>query len=146
MADLILWKDRELRQLKMEMDRMVKDFFRDFGTSVFDEVYGEAVMVDIKEKSDTVVITAQLPGMAAEDLDVAVSPDVLIIGGSRKETLQGEGGRVERSRNFSNRIKLPCRIEPDKVEASYADDLLEIILPKCSSGMFRKVKIRQSRK
>lgn len=146
MADLILWKDRELKQLKMEMDRMVKDFFRDFGTSVFDEVYGEAVMVDIKEKSDTVVITAQLPGMAAEDLDVAVSPDVLIIGGLRKETLQGEGGRVERSRKFSNRIKLPCRIEPDKVQASYADDLLEIVLPKCSSGTFRKVEIRQSRK
>jgi len=146
MADLILWKDRELRQLRSEMDKMIKDFFRDFGTSVFEEVYGEAMMVDIAEKNNSVIITVQLPDIEAEDLDVAVAPEALVIGGVKKETLKNESGRFERSQSFSNRIKLPCRIEPDKVQASYRDNILEIILPKCSSSKFRKVKISQPRK
>lgn len=146
MADLILWKDRQLRQLRNEMDNMIKDFFRDFGTSIFDEVHGEAMMLDISEKNDTVVITVQLPEIEADDLDLAVSPELLIIGGVRKESLESENGSFKRSQKFSNRIKLPCRIEPDKVKASYKDNILEIILPKCSSSIFRKVEIRQSGK
>jgi len=146
MADLILWKDRELRQLRSEMDKMIKDFFRDFGTSVFEEVYGEEMLVDIAEKNDTVVITVQLPDIEAEDLDLAVSPDSLVIGGVKKETLKNKSGKFERSQSFSNRLKLPCRIEPDKAKASYRDNILEIILPKCSSSIFRKVKISQPRK
>jgi len=146
MADLILWKDRELRQLRSDMDKMIKEFFRDFGTSIFEEVYGEAMMVDIAEKNDAVIITVQLPGIEVEDLDVAVSPELLVLSGIRKETLKNESGRFERSQSFSNRIKLPCRIEPNQVKASYRDNTLEIILPKCSSSIFRKVKISQSRK
>jgi HSP20 family protein len=146
MVDLILWKDRELGQLRNEMDRMIKDFFRDFGTSVFEEVYGEAMMVDIVEKSDAVVITVQLPGIEPEDVDLEVSSESLVIGAVRKDILDSEDGRFTRSQKFSNRIKLPCRIEPEKVKAGYQDNILEIILPKCSSRTFRKVTISQSRK
>lgn len=146
MADLILWKDRELRQMRSDMDKMIKDFFRDFGTSIFEEVHGEAMLVDIAERNDVVVITVQLPEIEAKDLDVAVSPEALVIGGVKKEILDSEGGRFERSQRFSNRIKLPCRIEPDKVKANYKDNILEIVLPKCSSSVFRKVKISHSRK
>lgn len=146
MADLILWKDRELRQLRSEMDNMVKEFFRDFGTSVLDDVRGEAMVMDLTEKSDAVIITVQLPGIKAEDLDLSVSPEFLVITGMRKETLDSKGGSIERNQKFSNRIKLPCKIEPDKVRASYENNILEIILPKCGLSVFRKVQISQSRK
>lgn len=146
MADLILWKDRELRQLRNEMDQMIRDFFRDFGTSVFEEIHGETMLVDITEDNEAVVITVQLPEIDVEDLDVAVSPESLVIQGMIKETLDSEEGRFERSQKFSNRIKLPCRIEPDKVKANYKDNNLEIILPKCSANAFRKVEISHSRK
>lgn len=146
MADLILWKDRELRQLRNEMDQMIRDFFRDFGTSVFEEIHGETMLVDITEDNEAVVITVQLPEIDVEDLDVAVSPESLVIQGMIKETLDSEEGRFERSQKFSNRIKLPCRIEPDKVKANYKDNNLEIILPKCGANAFRKVEISHSRK
>jgi len=143
MADLILWKDKELRQLRNEMDEMIKDFFRDFGTSVFEEVRGEAMLMDMVEKNSSVVVTIQLPGVEADDLDLAVSPESLVLTGTRTEVLDRKGSRFERSRKFSNSIKLPCRIEPDQVRASYQDNILEIVLPKCRASVFRKVKISQ---
>lgn len=145
MADLTLWKQKELRQLRAEMDRMVIDFFRDFGGSLFDEVYGEMLPADISEEGDSVIITAELPGVAAADLDVAASPDSLMISG-KKEAREGATGRVERRTSFSNRIKLPCRIDPDRVEAEFDQHRLKIILPKCRALNFKKIAVRSAEK
>lgn len=146
MADLTLWKDKQLKQLKSEMDRMVKDFFRDFGTPFFGEIYGDMGMVDIAEEGEAVTISIELPGFEAEDLEVSVSPESLIIGGRKKEALHDQGGLLERSSHFSNRIKLPCRVEPDRVAASYGDNRLKIVLPKCRSVVYKKITVSQSPK
>jgi len=144
MADLTLWKDKQLKQLKSDMDRMVKDFFRDFGTPFFGEIYGDLGMVDIAEEGEKVIISIELPGFEADDLEVSVSPESLIIGGLKKEALQDQGGLLERSSHFENRLKLPCRVEPDKVEASYGENRLKIVLPKCRGVVYRKITVRQS--
>jgi HSP20 family protein len=145
MADLTLWKNEQLRQLKDDMNRMVKDFWCDFGIPVIDEVQGEMVVTDIQDLDDRLIISADLPGIAPEDLDVTVSPDVLIVSGNRVESLQGaDGSRFKRKSKFSNRLKLPCRIDPDKVEAISKNCQLKIILPKCRSAALKKVIIRQS--
>jgi HSP20 family protein len=142
MADLILWKQKELRQLRAEMDRMVMDFFRDFGASIFDEVHGEMVLADIAEEGESLVITAELPGVEADELEIAASPETLLIGGKSKAFSDTSGGRVKRGSSFSSRIKLPCRIDPDKVEAGFENHRLKIILPKCKSLNFRKIPVR----
>jgi len=146
MADLTLWREKELRQLRSEMDRMVKDFFRDFGASVFDEVQGEVVLADINEEGDSIVISAEIPGVDANDLEIAVSADALLIGGKRKEVMDSGGGRLERSSSFSSRIKLPCLVDPDKVEARFEKQRLKIVLPKCRPTTFKKIPVRAALK
>jgi len=146
MADLTLWRQKELRQLRSEMDRMVKDFFRDFGASVFDEVQGEMVLADISEEDDSIVISAEIPGVDAGDLEIAVSPDALLIAGKRKEVLDSGGGKLERNSSFSSRIKLPCRVDPDKVEARFEKQRLKIVLPKCRPTTFKKIPVRAALK
>lgn len=146
MADLTLWKQKELKQLRDEMDQMVMDFFRDFGAPVFDDVRGDMILADISEEGDSLVISAKLEGVEPEDLEIAVSPDALVISGKKKATHNTPQGRLERSSSFSSRIKLPCRIEPDQVEASFENHTLQIILPKCTSKSFRKVSVSSSSK
>jgi HSP20 family protein len=146
MLDLTLWKNEQLRLLKADMDGMIKDFFRDFGTSIIDEVQGEMVMVDISEDEENVYVSAELPGGDPENLEVAVSPEVLILAGRWEQSQESGGERIERSRRFSNRIKLPCRIDPDKVEAICENSKLEITLPKSRSSLFKKIPVRRSRK
>jgi HSP20 family protein len=142
MMDLKEWKEKQLQQLKTDMDRMVGDFFRDFGTPVFDEIRGPTPLVDIVEKDEVILITMELPGIEAHDLEVAVSPQMLVIGGRKKDALRGRGSRIERSRTFSHRLKLRCRVDPDRVEATYRDNRLTISLPKCSPTGFKKIPVR----
>lgn len=144
MADLAIWKDEQLRQLKAEMDRMLKNFWCDFGSSVFAEVQGEMVVTDIRELADRLVISAELSGLDPADLEVVVSTDVLIVSGLRKETRTGPGGGLARSSKFSSRIRLPVRIDPDRVEAYYKDNRLEIIMPKSQTAVFNKVTVRRA--
>jgi HSP20 family protein len=146
MPELTLWKNEQLRQLKADMDGMIRDFFRDFGTSVFDEVHGEMVVVDITEDDEKIIISAELPGGDPGNLEVAVSPEALILSGQWEESQESGGQRIQRSRRFSNRIKLPCRIDPDKVEAVCENNKLDITLPKSRSAVFKKITIRQSQK
>jgi HSP20 family protein len=143
MADLAIWKDEQLRQLKAEMNRMLKNFWCDFGSSVFAEVQGEMVVTDIRELADRLVISAELSGLDPADLEVVVSADVLIVSGLRKEARTGPGG-LARSSKFSSRIRLPVRIDPDRVEAFYKDNRLEIIMPKSQTAVFKIVTVRRS--
>jgi len=142
MMDLTEWKERQLEQLRADMDRMVGDLFRDFGTSVFDEIRGRVPMVDIEEKGEAIVITMELPGIELGDLEIAVSPETLLIAGRKKDSLSSGGGRIERSRSFSHRLKLRCHVDPDRVEATYGNNLLTISLPKCGTTVYKTIPVR----
>lgn len=144
MADLTLWKNEQLRQLKADLNRMVRDFWADFGGAVFDDVQGELVVTDIQETAERMIISVELPGMDFEKLEVAVSPELLMISGWREELLAGAGGSIERGSKFSSRIKLPCLVDPEQVEARCDNHNLRIILPKCRATAFKKIVVRRS--
>jgi HSP20 family protein len=146
MADLTIWKNEQLRQLKFEMDAMVRDFFRDFGTPIFEQIQGEIMPVDFSEDGRFLIVSVILPGLDIDNLEVAVSADALIIDGQRKESRQSGRQRVVHSSHFSNLIKLPCRVDPDQVEASYENNKLRITLPKCRAAVFKKIPVRRADK
>ena len=142
MMELKEWKERQLEQLRADMDRMVGDLFRDFGTDVFDEIQGQAPQVDIEEKGEAIVITMELPGIETRDLEIAVSPETLLIGGRQKVSLTNGRDRIERSHTFSHRLKLRCHVDPDRVEATYGNNLLTISLPKCGTTVYKTIPVR----
>jgi len=146
MKDLSVWKNEQFKQLRAEMDRLFKDFSRDFGPSVFDEIAGETPVMDITETADTVVINMEFPEFDPADIDIAVSAESIIIEGRKKESREGSGKRFESGRHFSSRLKLPCRIMPEKSEAHYRQNRLQIILPKCHAAVFTKIPIHHIKK
>jgi len=93
-----------------------------------------APAVDIKEEDDRFVITADIPGVAPEDIDITMEGGVLTIRGERKHESEEEKEgyhRVEREHGtFMRRFALPENVDAEQVSASSKDGVVELSLPK----------------
>jgi HSP20 family protein len=101
--------------------------------------------VDILEKENEFVITAELPGMEAKDIEVSLENNVLAIKGERhfeKEAKEENYHRVEREYGrFSRSFSLPVPVKEEKVTAEFKNGLLKIVLPKKEEVKARVIKI-----
>ncbi len=104
--------------------------------------------INILEKDDAVLITADLPGLKTEDVEVTVDEGILTIRGERKldETTEGETyHRVERLYGlFERTFNLPTSIDTAKIEARFANGEMVLTLPKREESKPRSVKIEVS--
>jgi HSP20 family protein len=105
--------------------------------------------VDVAETEDSVHVTAELPGMKEDDIDVTLSDGNLVIRGEKKaekEDKQKNYYRVERSYgSFQRSIPLPAEVDDQKVDASFKDGVLNIILPKVApSKSGKKITVKRS--
>ena len=124
-------------RLHQEMNRLFDEAFAGFGGAFAAPAgFGEASpRVDIRETDGALVVEAELPGVAEDDLDVELSDNVLTIRGEKKsETRDERSGAyryVERSYGaFSRAIPIPYDIDPDAVEAKFKNGVLTLTLPK----------------
>lgn len=89
--------------------------------------------IEVFERGGNLVVHADLPGVRRGDVEVNVDGDVLTIRGERRqEHRETEGGyrRTERSYGtFFRQIPLPDGVDPDEVQASYEDGVLEVVVP-----------------
>ncbi|HWM86042.1 MAG TPA: Hsp20/alpha crystallin family protein [Kofleriaceae bacterium] len=102
---------------------------------------------NVVEKPDGYYITADLPGVREEDLDVTVQDNHLIISGSRRseERKEGENYFVYERRygNFSRAFSLPETANPESVEAELKSGVLEVKVAKRESARPRRVPLGQ---
>jgi HSP20 family protein len=97
--------------------------------------------VNIREEDDAYILSALVPGLKAEDLNIQVLDDVLRIEGEYKaddaEFLMNELP----SGSFTRSLRLPTVIDAEHVEAHIADGVLNLHLPKAESAKPKKIKI-----
>jgi HSP20 family protein len=150
-SDLVPWKSNRgsevaVRQEKSpatlhdEFNRLFDDFFENSWMTPWSEQFGTRFnefnpRVNVTEREKEFEITAELPGMAENDIDISLSRDVLTIKGEKKQETEDKGDnyyRMERSYGkFSRVIPLPAdRVDNDNVEATFKNGVLTIILPK----------------
>lgn len=93
---------------------------------------------------NSVAVTAELPGIAPDDVDLTVRENTLTLKGERKS--QDETSvwhRRERPNGrFSRTIQLPFRVDPEQVEARFANGLLEVELHRPEADRPRKIQIK----
>lgn len=101
--------------------------------------------VDIEEDKERIVLTAELPGMKENDIDIQMEGGVLTIRGERKFENEKEGKnyhRVERSYGqFVRSFTLPNNVDRENIKADFRDGLLHIVLPKREEAKPRQIKI-----
>ena len=90
--------------------------------------------VDIMETKEEFVLTAELPDVKKDEIDIKAQDGVLTIKGERKREIEDKGKkyhRVERSYGmFFRSFTLPDGIDEDRIEADFKDGVLHLHLPK----------------
>lgn len=107
-----------------------------------------ALPVDVREQGDDFIITAPIPGVKPENVDISVLGDMLRIHGERHEEHQegGEGKRwllrEQRYGSFERTVRLPSAVKADKATAEFNDGILTITLPKTEEAKERRIPIQ----
>jgi HSP20 family protein len=89
--------------------------------------------LDVFDKNGEMVVKADLPGVKREDVDVSIDNGELVIRGSRKaesEVKEADYYRAERSHGeFYRRMALAFEPDPNLIQATFADGVLEVKVP-----------------
>jgi len=100
--------------------------------------------IDVHETAEEYVITAELPGLGRDDVEIKVLDGRLQISGERRERDLGceQYHRVERGRgHFSRTFELPHPVEEERVTADLHDGVLTVVCPKAAEGGARRVRV-----
>lgn len=122
-----------LFDLHRQMNRLFDDLFDQDGDS---GVYARPGMstpaMDIHQGEDKIEITAELPGVREEDIELTVEDGVLTLRGEKKSSRDDQQrGYSERSYGtFERRLTLPSNIDEEACSADFKDGVLTITLPK----------------
>jgi len=125
-----------------DFQRIVQQFFGDADASlsgVFSPV------LDVEENDEGFTLHVELPGVAPTDVDVSIEDSVLTIAGQRDfySEKNAEGfRRIERRfGRFHRAVRLPDRVDPDNISATYKDGLLTVTVPKAESAKPRRIEV-----
>ncbi len=131
--------DWPLYSLHQAVNHIFHDFFRHGDLSLPSVIFSEDMdkftpRVNLSETEKEYLVSAELPGMNQNDIDVSISRDMLIVRGEKKEekeeNVKGHYRKERSYGSFYRTIALPTEIETDKAEAIYKNGVLSITLPK----------------
>ncbi|HSZ44009.1 MAG TPA: Hsp20/alpha crystallin family protein [Streptosporangiaceae bacterium] len=102
--------------------------------------------VDITERKDAYLVTAEMPGFGTADVELTLQDGVLTIQGERQHLADVDGDKVHRAEGhygmFRRSITLPTNVQADKIEASAQDGVLQVLVPKAKEAHARRIQVR----
>jgi HSP20 family protein len=136
----------EMVSLRSAMDRLFEDSF--VSPMSWRTISGGDTItppVDVHETSDEIVVTAALPGMKAEDVEITMTGQTLTFRGEFKadEEINREQYlyRERRFGSFSRTVQLPVRVQGDRADATFTDGVLTLRIPKAEEVKPRQIRI-----
>jgi HSP20 family protein len=132
-----------LEELRREMDRL----FENFIGSTPGELIGlrKYPPIDVWEEGESLMVRAEMPGVAMEHLEVYARGSELTLKGFRPAA-SGTSANVHRQEQhggeFERKISLPIEIDAERIQATLADGLLTIRVPKPAMAQARKIAVR----
>jgi len=101
---------------------------------------------DIFEDKEGIRIIAEIPGVNPEAVKLSLENNTLTIRGEKKQIAKETTERVHRYERsygvFERSFGLPTTVDPEKVEAEYANGLLTITLPKVERAKPREIQVK----
>lgn len=132
-----------------EIDRVQREMNR-----LFSSLYGSSrtqgapsfPAMNVWTNPDGAVITAELPGVNPDDIDISVVGETLTLTGSRTPQELKEGEKYHRRERgygkFTRTFQLPFTVEANKVEAVFNKGVLHISLPRAEADKPKKITIK----
>jgi len=129
---------QRLREMEREMNRLLREL-----------AWPRAAAfppVNIYTDRDAATVTAELPGVDPEDLDITVRDRTLVLRGERKAPQVGDDVdwlRQERVfGQFTRSVDLPFAVDPEKVEATYRDGVLNVRLERAEADKPKQITVK----
>jgi HSP20 family protein len=131
--------DQVRREMLRLLDTVAGDTFGEVGAGVFPPV-------NITQDNDNFYVRAEVPGMNAKELSITALRNRLALSGKREIPLEKDRvsyHRRERAEgSFSRTVTLPGEVDAERVEARYADGILNLVLPKAEQAKPRQIAVR----
>lgn len=126
-------------------ENMVRDLMPTMLRSMLRPADEPPIPIEVQEMDNAYLVTAELPGVKKEDIDIGITGNQVTINAeTRQEKMATEAREWCSERwygKFSRTIQLPLEIEEQNADATYADGLLHLTLPKKASSMAKKLEI-----
>lgn len=141
--DRDIWFDRDpfadIDRLRRRMNRLLSSGLRPGLSGAFPPI-------NLWSGSDKVVLSAEVPGVEKEDMDISVENDVLTLKGQREPEKLEEGEAFRRSERgygaFRRVIGLPFAVDPEQVSAQYKDGILRIELKRHEASKPKRIEVK----
>ena len=136
-----------------EMDRMFEGFFPRRWMQPFhldmphwpEMAELKIPKVDVIDRATEIVVKAELPGVAKDDVDVSMTDNSVTIKGCTSHEDNEENGNYYRSEisrgSFSRTVALPGDVDADKARATFNDGILELTIPKTERSHHKNITI-----
>jgi len=135
---------QNLRRLNSFLDEAISGFPFSSENGTLTAAWTPAV--DVFEDKDAVKIVAELPGVKPEDVKISLENQALTVRGEKRQVAEEKMERVHRYERsygaFARTFALPGTVDADRIEASFADGLLTVTLPKVERARPRQIEIR----
>jgi HSP20 family protein len=127
---------RELRRLQEEMDRLA---------GAFTPAAASFPAVNLYAGRDGIAVSAELPGVAKDELEIHAHRDTLTLRGTRRPAAEDEAAfhrRERRSGAFTRTIQLPFRVDPEQIEARLENGVLQLSLQRPEEDKPRRIEVK----
>ncbi len=151
---LVRWQSAPVSLLHDEFDRWIDRVFgRDFLNSATLQDGQNPVVagafsppVNVIDRGDAIEVTAEVPGLSAEDVKITCENNVLTLMGEKRHEEKSEKDNVHRYEcrygGFRRAVELPAEVSADRAEASFKNGVLMVKLPKMEVSKPKEVKIK----
>ena len=134
----------EMVTLRDAMDRLFEE------SVVTPAKAGGMPKINVKETKDAVIVKAELPGVAEEDVTVEVADNIMTISGEKKEEKEekdeGFYHKEMYTGSFTRSFTLPSEVKSEKAEAEMDNGILTITVPKVAPKQAAKIAVKKKAK
>ena len=134
---------REMDRLQREMNRL----FEDYSPSRLRSAPSYPAL-NVWSNEEGLLVTAEVPGVGPEDIEVNVIGETLTLSGVRKPDELKEGARYHRQERgygkFSRTLQLPFPVSVPQIEATFKHGVLNVRLPRAEEDKPRKIAVKSS--
>src|SRR6202042_2687180 len=106
--------------------------------------------IDISETDKAIEISAEMPGLERKDVEISIDDDTLTIRGEKKVEENQKDKNVQLSERssgvFYRALQLPPGIDPSSVQATMANGILKITIPKPAKAEPKKIEVKEAAK
>lgn len=147
MVRLRVWDPwRDFGSLQERINKMFDDTIRSASTGDEELVTGAwSPAVDIHETDVSYVVSADLPGLNRDDIEIGVEDNTLTIKGEKRfeeKVPRDKYIRIERSYGkFVRSFSLPQNVDAAKIKATFKDGILDLTLPKKEEAKPKRIAV-----